>query len=315
MRKPDPILLRALDEYVREQSTTLAQEFDPEQITLSPALDHKIAALSRKQRRVYYYWTNTRLKKALCVAAALLLLMAIACIGAGAFRSPHNYLPATCTEPMKCTHCDKTVGESLGHLWIPATCTVPMTCSVCGETEGAPLPHHWMEATCTAPKTCSSCDAAVGEPIPHTYQVVSRTEPSCTKEGTLVEKCTVCGEERVRSIDKIPHAEENIPLCRDVVKCKRCGKVLFTVTPVHRFFNGKCTNCGAIDPDYNYSTFPYSLTDAPTSPFGDKGSPGIDDSFSAIPWDYNATQNLRPGPQQSTAIPQNPRPEDYGLQK
>lgn len=77
---------------------------------------------------------------------------------------------ATCTEPQKCVTCGEVIVNAKGH--VPsgeATCTTPQKCLVCGEviipakghTEGAP---------------------------------VVEVEPTKSKEGSQVIKCTVCGE-------------------------------------------------------------------------------------------------------------------------
>ena len=61
----------------------------------------------------------------------------------------HNWAPATCTEPKKCTICGSTRGEPLGHSWVEATCTTPKTCSVCGATTGVANGHTVSGITCT----------------------------------------------------------------------------------------------------------------------------------------------------------------------
>ncbi len=77
---------------------------------------------------------------------------------------------ATCTEPQKCVTCGTVLVAAKGHTpGAAATCTTPQKCLVCGEviipakghTEGAP---------------------------------VVEVEPTKSKEGSQVIKCTVCGE-------------------------------------------------------------------------------------------------------------------------
>lgn len=77
---------------------------------------------------------------------------------------------ATCTEPQKCVTCGTVLVAAKGHTpGAAATCTTPQVCTVCGEvivnakghTEGAP---------------------------------VVEVEPTKSKEGSQVIKCTVCGE-------------------------------------------------------------------------------------------------------------------------
>jgi len=285
-------LHRALDEYVSDYVTTLPEEKESEKITFSPAFEEKMARLLRKQKTPHYYLTNTAFKKAVCVLAALLILAALATVGVGAFRSPHEYLPATCTLPMQCTHCDRTAGEPLGHVWIPATCTKAMYCSVCGETQGEPRPHSFADATCTTPKTCTDCGATEGEPLPHSFETVGRVEPTCTKEGTLSEKCTVCGEQRITTLAKSEHRKLSAANCLRTAICLDCGKVFDNERGPHNYsgMNGACIWCGKGGQNRRPDTDGF-LFDGPASIFGEKGSPGIKDPFPSIPWDYHATQN------------------------
>ncbi len=289
------VLRETLGEYLCDYAATLPDEKELD-ITFSDEFENKMEQLMHRQKRVYYYWTNTAFKKAICVLAALLLLAGLATIGAGAFRSPHNYLPATCTLPQQCTHCDRTAGEPLGHIRIPATCTTPMHCSVCGDTEGETLAHTYSDATCTAPRTCTECGATEGEPLPHTFETLSRKEPSCTKTGTLTEECTVCGEQRVTTLAKSEHFIIAPLTCIETAECGICGKEFADPKGNHNYnsMDGSCFYCGNHGPNYRPYRGNSSIFDGPASPFGDKGSPGITQPSpfdQAIPWDYNATQN------------------------
>lgn len=94
------------------------------------------------------------------------------------------------------------------HQWAPATCKVPKTCTVCGATEGALADH-----------------------VPGTWQVVK--EATCQEKGEESTKCTVCGEELKRPIDKLPH---EVPEWKTVKKatCTEEGEE-----------KGVCSVCGA----------------------------------------------------------------------
>ena len=97
----------------------------------------------------------------------------------------HEWMVATCTNPMTCVKCGKTEGSALGHTWEDATCTVPKTCSVCKETMGEALGHTAGEATCTEAAVCSDCGETVSDALGH-----SPSEATCTADSV----CTVCSE-------------------------------------------------------------------------------------------------------------------------
>jgi GH25 family lysozyme M1 (1,4-beta-N-acetylmuramidase) len=59
----------------------------------------------------------------------------------------------------------------------------------------------------------------------HAFETVEINEPTCDKPGTSVEKCSKCGEVKEGSEKEIPASE-------------------------HDFKDGKCTRCGAADPNY-----------------------------------------------------------------
>ena len=176
--------------------------------------------------------------------------------------------PATCTEDgytgdEVCTVCQEVVkkGEvipALGHKTQlvgakAATCTEDgytgdEVCTVCGETvkkgEVIPAPGHKTQlvgakaATCTedgytGDEVCTVCGEIVkkGEVIPalgHKIKLVGAKEPTCTEDGyTGDEVCTICGE---------------------IVKK---GEVIKATG--HQYKDGKCTVCGAADPNYKPS--------------------------------------------------------------
>ena len=133
----------------------------------------------------------------------------------------HDWIDATCTAPKTCLLCGVTDGEpnghnpeseitctegsvcnvcgdslpALGHQWNAATCTTSKACSVCGITEGNPLGHDYTSATCTNPRTCKRCGETLGRANGHRTGDWKITDlASKGKAGTIVKKCTVCGE-------------------------------------------------------------------------------------------------------------------------
>ncbi len=55
--------------------------------------------------------------------------------------------------------------------------------------------------------TCIICGYKVYKllSIPHAFAITSRTEPTCSKEGKVVYKCSNCKKEKVEMIDRLPH--------------------------------------------------------------------------------------------------------------
>ena len=110
------------------------------------------------------------------------------------------------------------------------------------------------EATCTEPGVTTytatvefggetytaTCDVPDIPALGHKTQAEGKKEPTCTEPGyTGDAKCTVCGA--------VVEKGEAIPALG------------------HNFVDGKCTRCGAEDPDYTKPTDPSEPTD-PTNP-------------------------------------------------
>ena len=164
--------------------------------------------------------------------------------------------------------------------------TGDVVCKVCGKviTKGEVVPatgHDTeivgaKEPTCTedgytGDEVCKTCGEIVkkGEVIPalgHKIKLVGAKEPTCTEDGyTGDEVCTICGE-IVKKGEVIPatgHDTEIVgakePTCTedgytgDVV-CKTNGETIKKGEVIkatgHQYKDGKCTVCGAADPNY-----------------------------------------------------------------
>lgn len=77
----------------------------------------------------------------------------------------HQWEPASCTEPKRCSECGKTKGSPLGHDWTAATCTEAQICAVCGETGDPALGHQFVPATAESPERCSNCGKYEGRSL------------------------------------------------------------------------------------------------------------------------------------------------------
>ena len=157
-----------------------------------------------------------------------------------------NEKNATCTEDgytgdKVCKVCKETIEKgsvinALGHKYDNGVCTV------CGAKKPvAPVHTHTVvidqavAATCTKSgltegKHCSVCKAIIVaqqeiKALGHTPEKVAAGAATCTETGlTAGSKCSVCGE--------VLTAQEVVPALG------------------HDFKDGKCTRCGAADPDY-----------------------------------------------------------------
>ena len=159
-------------------------------------------------------------------------------------------------------------------------------CKTCGVTvkkgEVIPATGHDTQlvgakpATCTedgytGDEVCKTCGVTVkkGEVIPalgHKIKLVGAKEPTCTEDGyTGDEVCTICGEivKKGEVIKATGHDTEIVgakePTCTedgytgDVV-CKTNGETIKKGEVIkatgHQYKDGKCTVCGAADPNY-----------------------------------------------------------------
>ena len=104
---------------------------------------------------------------------------------------------ATCTTPQVCTVCGAAIASAKGHTpGAAATCTTPQVCTVCGEVI-VPAKGHVPggEATCTNPQKCLVCGEVIVPAKGHKEGApVVESEPTKSKEGSQVIKCTVCGK-------------------------------------------------------------------------------------------------------------------------
>ena len=174
--------------------------------------------------------------------------------------------------------------------------------------EDAPCEHkntaveNAVDATCTTAGytgdvRCLDCNEiiTVGTAIHatgHKSEVIKGKSATCTQTGlTDGTKCSVCGITLIaqKNIPATGHKSEVIKgksaTCTqagltDGAKCSVCGITLIAQKNIpalgHKFENGKCTVCGAIDPNYK-PTEPASdepTTDKPTEPASDEPTTG-----------------------------------------
>ena len=104
-------------------------------------------------------------------------------------------------------------------------------------------------------------------PHTHTEEIIPGYDATCSKTGlTEGKKCSTCGEILVaqKEIAKVAHTEEVLAkkdaTCTETgltegKKCSVCGEILVAQKEVaktkHLYYEGKCLDCFAKDPDYN----------------------------------------------------------------
>lgn len=131
-----------------------------------------------------------RWRRRAAVLAALGLCLALGGCGGG---HVHDWVEATCTEPLRCLDCGAVQGEPLGHDWMPADCTQGEHCARCTAVQGEALGHWVEEWTQVRPADCATPGRQAGTCLRCWAEV---TQETCTVDhtpdgtGTV---CTVCG--------------------------------------------------------------------------------------------------------------------------
>ena len=117
-----------------------------------------------------------------------------------------------------------------------------------------------MTYTCTV-EGCGETKTEVIEASGHDYKAVV-TDPTCTKEGYTTYTCH-CGVSYVDNIvpahgHNVVLQESEAPTCElngfEYYACEHCGGQEYTIileATGHNYEDGKCTNCGADDPNAN----------------------------------------------------------------
>ena len=150
---------------------------------------------------------------------------------------------ATCTQKAQCTNCGKEYGEPLGHNWSDAwekdSTNHWKKCTRCGEKKEKAA-HIGGTATCTEQAQCDVCGYPYGKLREHDWVNDPPKEPTCIESGKTAGKyCRNCG-------------------------CKEGGEEIPATG--HNYENGKCSNCGATDPNQKPTEPPF--------PPGDNGGTG-----------------------------------------
>ena len=150
------------------------------------------------------------------------------------------------------------------------------TCNRCDYTTYKEIPatgHHHNAVvtapTCTAKgyttHTCACGDSYVDSytnALGHSYGAWTQTKaPTCTEKGTEVRTCTRCNATETRDVEALGHSYGNwtqtkAPTCTakgtETKTCTRCNasETRDVNALGHSYANGKCTRCGAADPNY-----------------------------------------------------------------
>lgn len=95
------------------------------------------------------------------------------------------------------------------HDWVEATCTEPLRCLDCGAVQGELLGHDWAEADCTQGEHCTRCTALRGEPQGHWVEEWTQVRPAdCVTPGLRAGECLRCGAEVTGETDTVDHTPD-----------------------------------------------------------------------------------------------------------
>ena len=176
---------------------------------------------------------------------------------------PHDYV-VTVVEPTclkggytlhKCSVCGDEYKDNLmallGHSMVEVS-EKPATCTEAGHTAGVQC------------SRCGAVESGVTE-IPalgHSYGAWTQTKaPTCTAKGTETGRCTRCNAAQTRDVNALGHSygawtQTKAPTCTakgtEARNCTRCNAAQTRDVNAlgHSYANGKCTRCGAADPNY-----------------------------------------------------------------
>ncbi|MDD6830231.1 MAG: leucine-rich repeat protein [Firmicutes bacterium] len=137
----------------------------------------------------------------------------------------------------------------------------------CTSLDGHYVQTERVEPTCTTEgyaKYSCACGYEYTEKLTleHNYVLVRTEAPTCTRHGYDIYKCSYCGNEKREYHDDVIKGHNYIdtvvqPTCTSggytVRKCSNCGDsstYAYIAALGHSYANGKCTRCGAADPNY-----------------------------------------------------------------
>ena len=118
--------------------------------------------------------------------------------------------------------------ESEGHTWKDATCTEAKKCTTCNATEGEALGHTpGAEATCESAQTCTVCNEVLVEALGHAWDDGEvTTNPTCEAQGVKTFTCSTCGEKKTEEIAALGHTPGAEATCENAQTCTVCNEVL-----------------------------------------------------------------------------------------
>ena len=161
---------------------------------------------------------------------------------------------ATCTQPgqviEECILCGDVMTEEIpatGHRFADATCTKAKMCTLCGITDGTAPGHSYQNGKCTLCGTQMPGYEEKPTGCSHNYQLSGQTAPTCTEKGSFTYSCTKCGGSYSETVAPNGHSY-TAATCQQPKTCTVCNDT--SGNPLaHSYQNGKCTLCGAADPD------------------------------------------------------------------
>lgn len=147
-----------------------------------------------------------------------------------------------------------TAPECTIHSWeivskTDATCTSTglktYKCEKCGETKTAivdKLGHSWKEADCLYPTMCTRCGITEGDPK-HSYNQIDSADATCTVDGYVKFKCSVCGDEHIETVTAKWHIWRDAT-CTQPKTCTVCGAT--EGSALGHTDGAVCSRCGTV---------------------------------------------------------------------
>ena len=165
------------------------------------------------------------------------------------------------------------IKDKAAHTGGTATCTAKRKCEVCGQSYGEPdTSNHtnlsgWTSDATGHWKVCTDCNATDIVKASHTYgDWIIDKEPNATEAGSRHKVCTICNYETHETIPAIGHTHTFDNAWHDMgngCHAHKCTCGAFGAAEDHTYQNGKCTACGAADPDYVPPTDPDPVEPTP----------------------------------------------------
>ena len=172
-----------------------------------------------------------------------------------------------------CNNDIDAIKDKAAHTGGTATCTAKKVCTVCNQSYGELDPNNhthlsgWASDATGHWKVCTDCNATDIDKASHNYGNWQITqEATDTKAGSQYRECSVCHYKETVTIPAIGHTHTFDNAWHDMgngCHAHKCICGAYGAAEDHTYQNGKCTACGAADPNYVPPTDPAPVEPTP----------------------------------------------------